>query len=60
MTTFVGGFRKRKFLEVDWGGLRGFWGKDRHFSVWNVLIAVLRGWNDKKSSLDPKADKYLD
>jgi len=60
MTAFVERFLKRKFLEGDWGRLRDFWGKSWHGSDWNVLIVVLRGWNDKKSSLDAKADKYLD
>ena len=60
VTAFAEGFSKRKFLEGDWGRLRDFWGKSWHFSDWNVLIVVLRGWNDKKSSLDVKADKYLD
>jgi hypothetical protein len=43
MSPFVEGFPKRNFLEVKWGGLKRFWGKNKHLSLWNVLIVVLRG-----------------
>jgi hypothetical protein len=44
MSPFVEGFPKRNFLEVNRGGMKQFWGKNKHFSLRNVLIVVLRGW----------------
>jgi hypothetical protein len=40
MSAFVDGFAQSKFLEVNWGGVRRFRDRNRHFSPCNMLIVV--------------------